>query len=81
MTVAALPYNHMFFDISFFDLLYWMTGEAIAAALSHRIGVGSVTVDAGQHRLVTFIFIDRRNEIGMAGQTITGTRKYSEREE
>ena len=55
------------------DLFHRMAGETVAAAVGHCTGIGTVAIDAGEHRFVTEVCLNLLFQCGMAGKAITGT--------
>jgi hypothetical protein len=74
MTIFASLNHFMLFD-PVIDLLHRVTGEAVAAAVSHGVGVGAVAVNAGEHGFMPEVVLDIFFQCRMAGQTITGAPK------
>lgn len=81
MTVSAFTDYIMLFNSRLLYLLDGVAGEAVTAALSHGVRIGSVALDASQHRFVTFIFMDCRNQVGMTGKTVTCTGEEIEHQQ
>jgi len=62
----------MLFD-TVIDPLHRVTGETVAAAIRHFAGIGTVTVDAGQHRFMTKVRLDVFFQFRVAGKAVPGT--------
>jgi len=74
--VAVLaPLDHLMLFDTVVDLAHRVTGETVAAAVGHRIGIGTVTFDTGHHRFMPQIALDVFFQGGMAGKAVTGAGK------
>lgn len=72
MAVPA-PLDHLMFFDTVIDLFHRVTGETVAATISHFIGIGTVTVDAGQHRFMAEVRLDVFFQFRVAGKAVPGT--------
>ena len=79
MAVTAVADHVVFADVRPVDLILRMAFEAVFAALGHRIGVGDVALDAPQHRFMPGIFVNRRDQRGVAGHAVPGAGEQRRR--
>lgn len=79
MTVAAFTDHGVFGDPHPFDFSDGVARKAVAAAFGHFGGVGAVAFDAGRHRFVAQIGIDRLEKCGMTAHAVPRTRPHGRR--
>lgn len=62
-----------------FDFRDRVAGETVAAAVGHFFGIGAVAFDAGRHRFVAQIGIDRLEKCGMTAHAVPRARPHGRR--
>lgn len=79
MTITAFTDNRVFRNAYSFDFCHGVAGETVASAFRHFFGVGAVAFDAGRHRFVAQIGIDRLEKRGMAAHAVPRARPHGHR--
>lgn len=74
VTILA-PLDHLMLFDTVVDLVHRVTGKTVASAVCHRIGISTVTADAGQHRFMPQVRLDVFLQGRMTGKAVPGTGK------